>query len=62
MIKVTRDGKLEEKSMRYLMGIDNGGTYSKAAIFDENGTQISVASLPTTMIAPRPGFTERDMT
>lgn len=47
--------------MRYLMGIDNGGTFSKAAIFDENGTQISVASFPTTMLTPKPGYTERNM-
>ena len=32
--------------MRYLMGIDNGGTFSKAALFDENGVQISVARIP----------------
>lgn len=47
--------------MRYLMGIDNGGTFSKAAIFDENGNQISVASVPTVTITPKPGYTERDM-
>lgn len=47
--------------MRYLMGIDNGGTFSKAAIFDENGHQISVASVPTVTITPKPGYTERDM-
>lgn len=47
--------------MRYLMGIDNGGTFSKAAIFDENGHQVSVASVPTVTITPKPGYTERDM-
>ena len=47
--------------MRYLMGIDNGGTFSKAAIFDEGGNQIAVASLPTKMLTPKPGYTERDM-
>lgn len=47
--------------MRYLMGIDNGGTFSKAAIFDENGAQIAVASVPTVTITPKPGYTERDM-
>jgi L-xylulokinase len=47
--------------MRYLMGIDNGGTFSKAALFDENGCQISVASVPTVTLTPRPGYTERDM-
>lgn len=43
------------------MGIDNGGTFSKAAIFDENGSQISVASVPTVTLTPKPGYTERDM-
>lgn len=47
--------------MKYLMGIDNGGTFSKAAIFDEDGTQISVASVPTVTITPKSGYTERDM-
>ena len=47
--------------MRYLMGIDNGGTFSKAAIFDEDGKQISVASVPTVTITPKPGFTERNL-
>lgn len=47
--------------MRYLLGIDNGGTFSKAAIFDENGNQISVASVPTTTITPKPGYTEKDL-
>ena len=48
-------------SFRYLLGIDNGGTFSKAAIFDEDGKQISVASVPTVTITPKPGYTERDM-
>ncbi|MCD8050365.1 MAG: carbohydrate kinase [Clostridiales bacterium] len=47
--------------MRYLMGIDNGGTFSKAAIFDEYGKQYSVASVPSVTFAPKPGYTERDM-
>lgn len=47
--------------MNYLMGIDNGGTFSKASIFDENGNQIAVASVPTETITPKPGYTERDM-
>lgn len=48
--------------MRYLVGIDNGGTFSKAAVFDEDGRQISVASVPTVTITPKSGYTERDMT
>lgn len=47
--------------MKYLMGIDNGGTFSKAAIFDEDGRQIAKASVPTVTITPKPGYTERDM-
>lgn len=47
--------------MKYLMGIDNGGTFSKAALFDEDGRQVSVASVPTVTLTPRSGYTERDM-
>ena len=47
--------------MRYLVGIDNGGTFSKAAVFDEDGNQIAVASVGTVTITPKPGYTERDM-
>lgn len=47
--------------MKYLMGIDNGGTFSKAALFDEKGTQISVSSIKTNVIMSRPGYMEREM-
>lgn len=47
--------------MKYLMGIDNGGTYSKSALFDENGRQISAASVPAVTIAAKPGYAERNM-
>lgn len=47
--------------MKYLLGIDNGGTFSKAALFDENGCQIAYASVPTELITPKPGYMERDM-
>ena len=47
--------------MKYLVGIDNGGTFSKAAIFDEEGNQISVASVPTETLTPKPGYTEKDL-
>ncbi|MDY3248916.1 MAG: FGGY-family carbohydrate kinase [Candidatus Choladocola sp.] len=47
--------------MKYLMGVDNGGTFSKAALFDENGVQIAKTSVPTVTITPKPGYTERDM-
>lgn len=47
--------------MRYLLGIDNGGTFSKAALFDENGRQIAKGSVPSALITPKPGYVERDM-
>ena len=47
--------------MKYLLGIDNGGTFSKAAIFDEDGRQISVASVSTQTLTPKPGYTEKDL-
>ncbi len=49
------------KSMKYYLGLDNGGTTTKAAIFDEDGKQIATAGMSTQMLVPKPGFTERDM-
>jgi L-xylulokinase len=46
---------------QYLLGIDNGGTVIKAALFDVGGKEIAVASRPTRVLTPRPGYTERDM-
>lgn len=47
--------------MRYYIGLDNGGTTTKAAAFDETGNEIATAHVNTKMLVPRPGFTERDM-
>lgn len=44
------------------MGIDNGGTVTKAVIFDEAGTEIASASQKVPLLTPQAGFTERDMT
>nr|WP_296050890.1 FGGY-family carbohydrate kinase [uncultured Blautia sp.] len=46
---------------KYLIGLDNGGTSTKAAIFDLNGNEIATAGKETKMIVPKPGYTERDM-
>lgn len=46
---------------RYVIGLDNGGTVTKAAIFDLKGSEISRFSLPTQVITPKPGYVERDM-
>jgi L-xylulokinase len=45
----------------YFLGIDNGGSLTKAAVFDETGTQVSVAARRVPTISPAPGFVERDM-
>ena len=44
------------------MGVDNGGTFSKAAIFDMDGRQLASASASVPLYTPRPGFRERDLT
>ena len=47
--------------MKYYLGLDNGGTATKAALFDVHGKEIAVSAVSTAMITPRPGFVERDM-
>ena len=46
---------------QYVMGLDNGGTSTKAAIFDLQGREIATAGKQTSMITPKSGYTERDM-
>lgn len=47
--------------MKYLLGIDNGGTMSKAAVFDLAGRELAVAGRPVRVSEPHPGWSERDM-
>ena len=47
--------------MRYYLGLDNGGTNTKAALFTPDGTQVAVESIATAALTPAPGFVERDM-
>lgn len=44
----------------YLLGLDNGGTVTKAAIYDYNGNEIAVSSKKTNMIFPHAGYTEKN--
>lgn len=46
---------------KYLLGIDNGNTFSKAALFDLSGKEIAVANCAADTTFPQPGWTERDM-
>lgn len=45
---------------KYLLGIDNGGTMAKAALFTLDGQEKAAAARKTEMCTPRPGHTERD--
>ena len=47
--------------MRCYLGLDNGGTNTKAALFDVRGRQLGVESVATNPITPAPGLVERDM-
>ena len=47
--------------MKYYLGIDNGGTATKAALYTAQGEEVGVASISTGALVPRPGFVERDM-
>ena len=44
----------------YFLGIDNGGTCSKAAIFNAKGNEIAVASRKVEILTPHKGWSERD--
>ena len=46
----------------FFMGIDIGGTMTKAAIFDADGRQLAVAAMDTPQRFPCQGWCERDMT
>ena len=45
---------------KYLLGIDNGGSDIKCAIFDTLGKEISTSSTQVKIVTPKAGFTERD--
>ena len=45
---------------KYLMGIDNGSTMSKAALFTIEGNEVAVASRKVELIEPEAGISERD--
>lgn len=47
--------------MKYLMGIDNGGTMTKASIYTTDGREVATVSMPTRMITVEANFVERDM-
>jgi L-xylulokinase len=46
---------------QFFLGIDNGNTVSKAALFDVQGKEIAIAGCKVDTEYPHPGWTERDM-
>ena len=46
--------------MQYILGIDNGGSKTKCALFDLQGNEVAVSSRQAPLIIPQPGMTERD--
>ena len=46
---------------QYVLGIDNGGTVAKAALFELDGTELAVASGKTETLSPHAGWAEFDM-
>ena len=47
--------------MNYYLGIDCGGTFIKAALFDNKGNMLSVARENVAVISEQAGYAERDM-
>lgn len=46
---------------KYLIGIDNGGTVTKAVLFTTDGEAVAIAHRKSEMRMPHPDWTERDM-
>jgi len=47
-------------SRSYFIGLDNGGSVTKAGLFDQNGSEIAVSSRLAQPITLRVGYVERD--
>jgi L-xylulokinase len=46
---------------RYLLGIDNGSTVTKAALYDLGGRELAVSAVKSDMVFPHPGHAEKDV-
>ncbi|MDY3250141.1 MAG: FGGY-family carbohydrate kinase [Candidatus Choladocola sp.] len=47
--------------MKYYLGLDNGSSSVKAALYDECGKELFVSKCETETVVPKPGWCERDM-
>lgn len=48
--------------MEYWLGIDCGGTFIKAGLYDRDGNECRIVRQNLAIISPQPGWAERDMT
>ena len=48
------------KPASYLLGIDNGGTVTKAAVYDTAGNEKAVAGVKSEIVFPQPEYAEKD--
>jgi L-xylulokinase len=46
---------------RCFLGLDSGGTFIKAAVYDASMKELAVARRGAAILAPRPGWAERDL-
>lgn len=46
---------------QYWLGLDCGGSWLKAGLYDREGREASVQRLPLCALSPQPGWAERDM-
>lgn len=47
-------------SNRFFIGLDNGGSVTKAGLFDQNGNEVAISNRLVSPIIPRVGHVERD--
>ncbi|WP_261797703.1 FGGY family carbohydrate kinase, partial [Klebsiella pneumoniae] len=45
----------------YWLGLDCGGSWLKAGLYDREGREAGVERLPLRTLSPQPGRAERDM-
>ena len=46
---------------QYWLGLDRGGSWLKAGLYDREGREAGVQRLPLCALSPQPGWAERDM-
>lgn len=61
MYEISSKDDKKGKHMKYYLGLDNGGTTTKASVYNETGNELATVSVDTSVQTLKPGYTERDM-